>query len=177
MKICIKCNKEKEWTDFYTGQGDCKTCVKERVRLREIEKRKDPEWLEKELERQRKKYHRLEYKDKHKPTYEMKKKAMDKYKARFPEKILAKNKMSGLKAKIKGNHLHHWSYNEEHYRDVIELEESDHNLIHRLTTYDQERKMYRTQDGVLLDSKISACRHYLSLGVNTQIIVDILYNK
>ena len=26
-----------------------------------------------------------------------------------------------MKAKVKGNHLHHLSYNEEHYKDVIEL--------------------------------------------------------
>lgn len=174
MKVCIKCNEEKELNEYYGVQGDCKTCVKKRVILREIEKRKDPKWVEKERERGREKYHRLGCK---KPTYEMKKKAMDKYIEKYPEKIKAKIKMGKTKAKIKGNHLHHWSYNEEHYKDVVELSVSDHNTIHRFTTYDQERMMYRSKDGLLLDTKIAACRYYLAIGINTKEVIDILYNK
>jgi hypothetical protein len=39
--------------------------------------------------------------------------------------------------------LHHWSYNEEHYKDVIELEPKTHAFLHRYINYDQEQMMYR----------------------------------
>ena len=71
---------------------------------------------------------------------------------KYPEKYLARNKSQRLPCK-KGNHLHHWSYNEEHYKDVIELSVSDHALLHRNMIYDQERMMYRNINGILLDTK------------------------
>jgi len=85
---------------------------------------------------------------------EDKKKAMDKYKSKYPEKVQAKNKCSHLKAKKEGNHLHHWSYNKEHFTDVIEVTVELHNLIHRNMTYNQSKKMYISNyDGQLLDTK------------------------
>jgi hypothetical protein len=59
-----------------------------------------------------------------------------------------------MKPQIKGNHLHHWSYNEIHFKDVIELDIDTHNFLHRYMTYDQPSKMYRRKDtGELLDTK------------------------
>ncbi len=57
--------------------------------------------------------------------------------------------------KKEGYHLHHWSYKPEHQLDVIELTSEHHYIVHRHTIYDQEQMMYRTKDGVLLDSKES----------------------
>ena len=38
-----------------------------------------------------------------------------------------------------------------------------HALVHRYTTYDQERKMYRRMDGSLIDSRESAIAYYSTL--------------
>lgn len=167
MRKCKECDELKDSsTGFYGVQGECKECTKKRVKLREKKLRKDPKWLEKEQERQREKYHRLDYRKKHKPTYDMKKKAMDRYNDKFPEKKTAKNRSQHLKPLIQGNQLHHWSYNKKHYKDVIELSVADHNLVHRLTSYDQERKMYRVaKTGVLLDSREDSVEFYKSIGV------------
>lgn len=155
--LCKKCNTIKEQSEFYkNGQAECKTCIKKRVREREILLRQDPEWLEKEKQRHREKYFRLEYKDKHKPTTEMKKAAMAKYMKKFPERLTARNATRNMKPQTEGNELHHWSYNKDHFKDVIELTVLDHNKAHRYMVYDAERKMYRRADNnLLLDTKES----------------------
>lgn len=153
MKKCKECLQEKELSEFYPTQGECKICTRKRVRARELILVKDSKWVQKERKRHREKYHRLGYKDLHKPTPEQKKIVMERYKKRFPEKIAAHARIGKLKPQTDGNHLHHWSYNEEHWKDLIEVSELEHNKLHRYTTYDQERKMYRTLEGVLLDTK------------------------
>ena len=160
-KVCFKCEIEQPITEFYKHAkmedghlNKCKNCTKKDTKEREKILRSNPEWVEKEKKRAREKYHRLGYKDKHKPNPEKKKTIIENYKNKYPEKYLAKNKSQRLPCK-KGNQLHHWSYNEEHYKDVIELSVSDHALLHRNMVYDQERMMYRNTDGILLDTKES----------------------
>jgi len=179
-KICFKCNTDKPLSEYYKHKemGDlhlnkCKSCTKKDTKKRTDILIQDPDWKEKEKARHRDKYYRLRYKDKHKPTPKKKKEAMDRYSDKFPEKIKARRRMGKMKAEVKGNHLHHWSYNEEHYKDVIELSVADHNLIHRHLIYDQERKMYRiatdiehSRVGLLLDSKYISIIFYESLGVS-----------
>jgi hypothetical protein len=129
----------------------CKSQAKEREgRLRAT----NPEWVEKDRERGREKYYRLGYIT-NRPTKEIKKKAISNYMAKYPEKGQAKNKSSKLKPVIKGNQLHHWSYSEQHYKDVIELSVRNHRLLHRNMTYDKELFMYRDKSGRLLDTKQS----------------------
>ena len=159
MKKCFKCGVEKTLSEYYKHKGTrdghlnkCKECTKTDTKLRIEKKSKEPEWVIMERSRSREKHHRLKYGAKYKPSREQKKATMDRYKERYPEKVAAKN---NLKPNVKGNHLHHWSYNEQHYKDVIELSEKDHNTAHRFLIYDQERKMYRTTENILLDTKES----------------------
>jgi len=153
MKICKECELKKELTDFYGVQGECKECTKKRVKNREKIKRLDPKWHEKEKARHREKYYRLDYKEKHKPTYEKKKEIMFRYFKNHPEKYKAKIISQRLKIKDKNNHLHHWSYNENHYKDVIEINQKDHATIHRFLKYDKKTFMYKDLKGNLLKTR------------------------
>lgn len=160
-KTCFKCGLVKPISDYYKHKqmrdghlNKCKDCTKKDTDEREKELRKNPEWVEKEKARARDKYYRLGYKDKHKPTKEEKKTAMDRYMKKYPEKQKAANRTSHMKPKTKGNQLHHWSYNEPHFKDVIELSPKDHAKAHRFMVYDPERKMYRRSDtNELLDTR------------------------
>lgn len=160
VKCCISCNKNKPNTSFYKHKqmksgrlNRCVDCVKASSIKRDKEIRKNPELLQKERKRQREKYYRLNYKDKHKPTKEVKKIIIQRYNEKYPEKIKAKNYTSTIIKSNKENQFHHWSYNKEHYKSVIELSVEKHNLVHRFINYDKDQKMYRTLDGYLLDSK------------------------
>ena len=159
-KICFKCNNQKEFNEFYKHQktkdgylGKCKSCAKLDAKEITFKLISTPEGLEKERLRHREKYYRLDYKEKHKPTPEAKKITMDRYINKYPEKIKAKSISSNLKPLIKGNQLHHWNYNIEFAKDVIELSLKDHSKIHRFIKYDQKTFMYKDLNGVLLDTK------------------------
>ena len=159
-KICRKCGALKNIEEYYVHKkmldgylNICKTCTKERISIREKKLYNDKDWHDKEKTRAREKYYRLGYKELHKPTADQKKIAMNSYFLKFPEKYKARS-LSG-KVKVKGNHLHHWSYNLEHAKDVIELPQERHYTLHRHIVYDQERMMYRNLDGLLLDTKES----------------------
>lgn len=161
MKKCFKCNVEKELSQFYKHKkmadghlNKCKYCTKKDVAKRLNYKMKyESDFSENEKKRHREKYHRLNYKDKHKPSYEQKKKIMDRYYKKYPERKLAKNKTASMKPKKEGNQLHHWSYNYGHLKDVIELSLEEHNIIHRFLNYNQRRKMYEDMEGNILNTR------------------------
>lgn len=167
-KKCIKCGKVLPFDDFYRHnamadghQNSCKSCVRIYSQKRLNEKLKDPLFVEKERDRHREKYYRLNYKEKHKPSVSKRDELILIYKERYPEKVLAKQKSSHLSRIVKGNHLHHWSYLEEFHKDVIELNPKDHYTIHRFISYDQERMMYRRIDTMeLLDTRESSIEYY-----------------
>lgn len=161
-KICFKCGKDKPLTEYYKHSGmqdghlnKCKGCSKLDSKNRENKLRKDASWVNNERERGREKYYRLGYRGKYNPTPESKKRTIQRYNEKYPEKLSAKSHSRHLTPEVKGNELHHWSYNEEHWKDVIELTPEQHARLHRYIVYDQERMMYRGLDGVLLDSKKS----------------------
>lgn len=159
-KKCFKCNETKSVSEFYKHKGTsdgylgkCKICTKRDTKIRLDELSLNDEWLQVEKARQRNKYHKLEYKDKYKPSSEMKRKVMLKYHDKYPEKRKARSKIRNLVKINSENELHHWSYNEKDYKDVIELSVAEHNLIHRFLNYDQDFKMYRDNLENLLNTK------------------------
>jgi hypothetical protein len=159
-KICFKCNIDKPLSEYYVhpqmGDGHlnkCKDCTKKDTQNRTNILMKSPEFVQSEKDRGRLKYHRLGYVNKYKPTKESKKEIMRRYYEKYPEKKIAGIVSQRIFPRIKGNNMHHWSYNKEHLKDVIELSVKDHNTAHRFIIYDQERMMYRTLNGELLDTK------------------------
>lgn len=157
MKKCFKCNQAKAITDFYVHKkmkdghlNKCKVCTKKDSKENLKKKTSTLDGKMAERHRGRDKYRRLYTGRKVDKMY--KKKDMAKYIEKYPEKYRAKNVCQGMV--VSGKNLHHWSYNKEHYKDVIITSPSSHYFIHRYLVYDQERMMYRTYDSnILLDSR------------------------
>ena len=172
-KICFRCNVKKPINDFYVHKqmsdghlNKCKTCTKDDSKKRHDKLILSPEWHNKEKERHRLKYYRLEYKDKHKPNKENKKLNIENYFKKYPEKLKAKNAMGQIEKK-EGYNLHHWSYNKEHFKDTIPLTIEDHYFLHRHIIYDQERMMYRRVDNMqLLDTKEKHIEYFNQIKTN-----------
>lgn len=134
--------------------GKCKECTKLYIKENTDKKLKDPSYLEKEKGRQREKYYRLNYKEKHKAPLEKRNEYHNRYKSKYPEKRRATSATSEMKRHSKDIELHHWSYNDIHHKDIVELSKKDHYKAHRFLVYDKEKMMYMTSKGELLDSKI-----------------------
>lgn len=166
-KKCFKCSITKPLSMFYAhpqmGDGHlnkCIECTKMDSRKRFDEKIKEPLFVESERARGRKKYHRYKYKS------SATKETRIKWENRFPEKLKAAAASQYIKVED-GLQKHHWSYNQEHWKDIIPLNVRNHKKAHRFIQYDQEQMMYRTIEGVLLDTKE---RHmeYITIMIQTQ---------
>lgn len=156
MKKCFKCGLEKDISDFYKHSqmadghlNKCKECTKtDSINNYEL-KVLLPDFVEKERTRGRDKYRRL-----YVGTGKGDSSRNKKYFTKYPEKELAKKSSAKIEKPFEDAERHHWSYNEEHYDDVIWLIKKEHMKGHRFIIYDQERKMYRRYDNnELLDTK------------------------
>lgn len=166
-KKCFKCEISLPISEFYKHKGmsdghlnKCKICTKKDVILNESKLKEDPEWVLKEKKRGRDKYHRLGYGEIYRPTTESKRKNIEKYFKKFPEKRLAQRYVGRFLKTSSEFNLHHWSYNEKDWLDVIEITAKNHMFLHRYIVYDQERMMYRDLDGILLDTKDKHLKYY-----------------
>ena len=169
VKICLRCNSSKNVDDFYKhpqmSDGHlniCKTCKRTEVKEREERLRKNPEWVEKERKRGREKYRKLYSTINHPLDDEeralKRKKVNENNRKNYSEKRKARYSSQRISCP-KGFHRHHWSYNEEHWKDVIILESKEHSDLHRFIEYD-ESFYYRTainigkfKRGDLLDTR------------------------
>jgi hypothetical protein len=172
MKLCKTCKQVKEDFDFYkikhSSDGlnsECKNCTKERSKRNAEAAKLDPEKLAKMRKNARESYYRNG--NSYKPSTESERVRNQKRWAQFPEKKKARNASQYIKTTIDGHVRHHWSYNEPHWKDIIELSAVDHSFLHRHIIYDQERMMYRrSTDSVLLDTKESHIQWWLFINDN-----------
>ena len=155
MKVCFRCSIEKPLTEYYKHKkmadghlGKCKDCTRKDSIKRHYEITSTIEGLEKERQRHREKYHRLNYKEMQK--------VWDKDKP-WNKKQVYKN----LRRKFnipRGFELHHWNYNDELLEDVVVMTTSEHKKLHRLMELDIDRKIFKTKkDSKYLHSKLDHC--------------------
>lgn len=142
MKTCFKCKKTLPVEAFYTHPetadghlGKCKRCTRADTQKRYLRIKDTPEEKIRQKEKQ------------------------IKAAALFPEKVKAKKATSKM-TRSKGNHLHHWSYLRDHFKDVFEFSPEQHRSIHSFMIYDPERKQYRKLSGELIDSRAKAEEYY-----------------
>ena len=170
-KECFKCGTVKPLTDFYKHSqmhdgyvNKCKECNKKDVKGNYLENIKKEGFIEKERKRGRQKYHRL-----YVGTSKAKPEMNNKWREKFPEKKKATSMAASLKKPFYEAERHHWSYNDEHFKDVIWLTKKQHMKAHRFIIYDQERKMYRRYDNnILLDTKETHEKFILDCIINQE---------
>ena len=154
-KVCFKCGRELPLSEFYRHPqmadghlNKCKDCAKHDVKKDYDRKSKDESWTEKERERGREKFHRLNYKEKE-------------FQHKTRRDFHASNGRRALKARgynVEGKEIHHWNYNKP--RSVILLSPKAHHRIHKFVKANREDKYLYTLDGVCLDTEEKTLKYY-----------------
>jgi len=133
----------------------CKSCTKKDSKLISEKLTSTAEGLEKERERHREKYIRLNYKAKQKE-----------WDANRPWKLT--NEYKNLHRDIhvpKGIELHHWNYNKGFLKDIFLLKTKQHKLAHNHLVFDSDKLIFKTIDNILLETKEMHLQYLLSVGI------------
>ena len=146
-KTCFKCGDSKPISEYYKHKqtadghlGKCKLCTRKDARDRLAINKQNPEWVVKEAVRVREKQ------------------------AALAETPIGRIKLNARNAARFTASLeetkHHWSYKPEHHKDIIGMTLKDHRKIHRYIKFDEFHLQFRTQSGVLMDTRQSSEQEY-----------------
>lgn len=139
-KICFKCQRKLPLSNFYKHPqmadghlNKCKECAKADVHGNYLKNLDNPDYVEKERERGRDKYHRL-YKGKQ----------MNVHGPRNTRKYI-ENRVGKLPEDAE---LHHWNYNFPH--KVFQLSRRHHARLHKLIVFDEESQCFSYKGKLIL---------------------------
>jgi hypothetical protein len=165
--ICKVCNIDKLEIDFHFRKDilkyrkECKNCFNLKSKNNFYKNRLNLDFVESERKRATEKYYRLYSTSLFKRN---KYNLNESHKKKYPEKYKAAD--ATKKIRVKGFHCHHWNYNKEYFKDIIYLTHKDHLQIHRFLIYDEDKKIYKTIDNILLDTKEKHLKY-----INTKLIL------
>lgn len=180
MNKCICCEELKPLDEFYKHPGmetghlnKCKSCCKQYAKAQLDEKCKDPEWVEKEHQRQLEK-NRRPYRKSKKPMREPLPRLFDKtwknHFYRYPEKQKARSISAKMQCRNPGHEHHHWSYREENAKSLLEISKKDHYVAHINLIYLQAEFCYTTLVGLLLDTIQKHIEYLDSINIKASIV-------
>ena len=172
-KVCFKCKKQKELNEYYKHKqmldghlNKCKECVKTSVKKRYQVLSENEDWMKKERERSKEKYHRLNYKEQQK-----------KWDKNKPWKNNGKYKNLSRKLNIpKGLEIHHWNYKDDYIEDVFIMDKKNHRRLHVFLEIDIDKRIFKVKKtNKYLDTKK---KHYeFAISNNIEILDYSIINQ
>ena len=153
VKKCFRCGRELPLDEFYKHPqmkdghlNKCKDCSKKDAKSDYDRNSSNEEWMEKERERGREKFKRLNYKSRFRKTRDIQRDAG----------ISKKLRCRGYDTK--GKEAHHWNYNKP--RSVFLLSRRAHKRIHLHMSVNYSDKYCYTEDGRRIESELQAQSYF-----------------